>query len=164
MNDVPLGSDQAGMPVWGSDIVLDMLRLLEVEYAAVLPGASFRGIHDSAVNYTLNRQPELILCNHESTTVSLARGYAKVTRQAHGRHGAQRRRSAQRRQQFVDRDDAGVRIWTPLNRHMQRLRNPDVGRVGHITIHFEIAFYASLAAGLARGGHLQSRICHAHGR
>jgi acetolactate synthase I/II/III large subunit len=79
MNDVPLGSDQAGMPVWGSDIVLDMLRLLEVQYAAVLPGASFRGIHDSAVNYTLNRQPELILCNHESTTVSLARGYAKVT-------------------------------------------------------------------------------------
>jgi acetolactate synthase I/II/III large subunit len=56
-----------------------MLRLLGIEYASVLPGASFRGIHDSAVNYTLNSRPELILCNHEAMTVALARGYAKVS-------------------------------------------------------------------------------------
>lgn len=78
--DAPVGvTDSAGKPAWGSDVVLDMLRLLGVDYAAVLPGSSFRGIHDSAVNYTANRQPELILCNHEMITVSLARGYAKVT-------------------------------------------------------------------------------------
>jgi acetolactate synthase-1/2/3 large subunit len=78
--DVPTGvTDTAGRPAWGSDLVLDMLHLLDIEYAAELPGSSFRGIHDSAVNYTANSRPELILCNHEMITVSLARGYAKVT-------------------------------------------------------------------------------------
>jgi thiamine pyrophosphate-dependent acetolactate synthase large subunit-like protein len=56
-----------------------MLRLLDVEYAAVLPGSTFRGIHDSAVNYTANQRPELILVNHEMITVALARGYARAT-------------------------------------------------------------------------------------
>jgi len=79
-HDVPVGvPDSAGHPAWGSDVVLDMLRLLDIEYAAELPGSSFRGIHDSAVNYTANRTPELILCNHEMITVSLARGYAQAT-------------------------------------------------------------------------------------
>lgn len=78
--DAPVGvSDSAGRPAWGSDLILDMLRLLGVEYATVLPGSSFRGIHDSAVNYTANQRPELILCNHEMITVSFARGYAKAT-------------------------------------------------------------------------------------
>lgn len=72
-------ADQAGRPEWGSDVIMDMLRLLDVEYAAVLPGSTFRGIHDSAVNYTANRCPELILCNHEMITVSLARGYYRAT-------------------------------------------------------------------------------------
>lgn len=78
--DVPVGvRDSAGQPVWGSDLVLDLLRLLDIEYAALLPGSTFRGIHDSAVNYTANHRPELILCNHEMITVALARGYARVT-------------------------------------------------------------------------------------
>ncbi len=78
--EVPAGvRDSAGRPVWGSDLVMDMLRLLGIEYAAVLPGSTFRGIHDSAVNYTANQRPEFILCNHEMITVSMARGYARVT-------------------------------------------------------------------------------------
>ena len=72
-------ADRAGHPEWGSDLIMDMLRLLGIEYAAVLPGSTFRGIHDSAVNYTANRGPELILCNHEMITVSLARGYYRAT-------------------------------------------------------------------------------------
>ena len=68
-------ADQAGHPEWGSDLIMDMLRLLGIEYSAVLPGSTFRGIHDSAVNYTANRTPELILCTNEMITVSLARGY-----------------------------------------------------------------------------------------
>jgi acetolactate synthase I/II/III large subunit len=71
--------DAAGGPEWGSDLVLDMLRLLDIPYASLLPGSTFRGIHDSAVNYTANTRPELILCNHEMICVSLARGYARVT-------------------------------------------------------------------------------------
>src|SRR5262245_53880230 len=77
--EVPVGvTDSAGRPAWGSDVVMDMLRLLDVEYAAVLPGSSFRGIHDSAVNYTANTRPELILCNHEMICVSFAKGYARA--------------------------------------------------------------------------------------
>ena len=72
-------TDRAGTPEWGSDLILDMLRLLGIEYAALLPGSTFRGIHDSAVNYTANRHPELILCTHEMITVSLARGYYRAT-------------------------------------------------------------------------------------
>jgi thiamine pyrophosphate-dependent acetolactate synthase large subunit-like protein len=72
-------ADRAGNPEWGSDLIMDMLRILGIEYAAILPGSTFRGIHDSAVNYTANRAPELILCTHEMITVSLARGYYRAT-------------------------------------------------------------------------------------
>lgn len=78
--DLPAGvRDASGNPTWGSDLVLDILRQLGIEYAAILPGSTFRGLHDSAVNYTANRAPELILCNHEMITVAMARGYARAT-------------------------------------------------------------------------------------
>jgi thiamine pyrophosphate-dependent acetolactate synthase large subunit-like protein len=66
------------VPEWGSDVVAEMLRRLDVEYAALNPGASFRGIHDSLVNYNANQQPGVILCNHEEVAVAIAHGYAKV--------------------------------------------------------------------------------------
>jgi len=78
--EVPVNvQDQAGEPEWGSDLIMEMLRRLDIEYAAVLPGSTFRGIHDSAVNYTANYRPEFILCNHEMITVSLARGYFRAS-------------------------------------------------------------------------------------
>jgi thiamine pyrophosphate-dependent acetolactate synthase large subunit-like protein len=42
------------------------------------PGATYRGLHDSLVNYGEGR-PEIILCTHEKVAVSLAHGYAKTT-------------------------------------------------------------------------------------
>src|SRR5881296_2615952 len=65
-------------PEFGSDIVVNLLRAFGIEYAAINPGATFRGIHDSIVNYGGNQHPELILCCHEEIAVSLAHGYAKV--------------------------------------------------------------------------------------
>ena len=65
-------------PEFGSDLVVNLLRAFGVEYAAMNPGATFRGIHDSLVNYGGNQQPELILCCHEEIAVSLAHGYAKA--------------------------------------------------------------------------------------
>ena len=65
-------------PEFGSDLVVRLLRAFGVEYAAMNPGATFRGIHDSLVNYGGNRRPELILCCHEEIAVSLAHGYAKA--------------------------------------------------------------------------------------
>ena len=63
---------------WGSDVVVDLLKAFEVEYIAINPGATFRGLHDSLVNYGGNHAPEIILCNHEEICVALAHGYARA--------------------------------------------------------------------------------------
>jgi thiamine pyrophosphate-dependent acetolactate synthase large subunit-like protein len=63
---------------WGSDIIVDMLKAFEIEYVAVNPGSSFRGLHDSVINYGGNHMPEMILCNHEEIAVGVAHGYART--------------------------------------------------------------------------------------
>ena len=63
---------------WGSDVVVDLLKAFEIEYIAINPGATFRGLHDSLVNYGGNHAPEIILCNHEEICVALAHGYARA--------------------------------------------------------------------------------------
>jgi thiamine pyrophosphate-dependent acetolactate synthase large subunit-like protein len=73
------GEDPDAGPVWGSDLVVDVLRALEVPYVPLNPGSSFRGLHDSLVNYGGNRAPQLLLCLHEEIAVSLANGWAKAT-------------------------------------------------------------------------------------
>ena len=66
---------------YGSDLVVDLLKVLGIEYVALNPGSSFRGIHDSLVNYESGRtpNPEMILCCHEEIAVAVAHGYAKAT-------------------------------------------------------------------------------------
>ncbi len=63
---------------YGSDVIVETLRGLGVEYVALNPGASFRGVHDSIVNYVGNERPELILCNHEEIAVAIAHGYGRA--------------------------------------------------------------------------------------
>jgi len=63
---------------YGSDLVVDLLRAVGVEHVALNPGATFRGLHDSLVNYGGNRAPELVLTTHEEIAVGLAHGYAKA--------------------------------------------------------------------------------------
>jgi acetolactate synthase I/II/III large subunit len=76
-SDRPMG--QLGGPArYGSDIVADTMRTLGIAYAAITPGSSFRGLHDSLVNYLGNEKPGMLLCLHEEHTVAIAHGYAKV--------------------------------------------------------------------------------------
>jgi thiamine pyrophosphate-dependent acetolactate synthase large subunit-like protein len=63
---------------WGSDIVAEILRRIGVEYICLNPGSSFRGLHDSLVNYLGNDQPKLLLALHEESAVAIAHGYAKA--------------------------------------------------------------------------------------
>jgi acetolactate synthase-1/2/3 large subunit len=63
---------------YGSDVVVDLMKAFDIEYAAFNPGATFRGIHDSIVNYGGNYRPEVIFCNHEEISVAVAHGYAKA--------------------------------------------------------------------------------------
>ena len=65
-------------PEYGSDVVVDMMKAFDIEYAAFNPGATFRGIHDSIVNYGGNYKPEVIFCHHEEISVAIAHGYAKA--------------------------------------------------------------------------------------
>jgi thiamine pyrophosphate-dependent acetolactate synthase large subunit-like protein len=66
-------------PEWVSDAVAEMLRALEIEFIALNPGASYRGLHDSLVNHLGGKRPEIVLCLHEEHAVAVAHGYAKVT-------------------------------------------------------------------------------------
>jgi thiamine pyrophosphate-dependent acetolactate synthase large subunit-like protein len=66
-------------PAFGSDVVAETLRALNIPYIAVTPGASYRGLHDSIVNYLGNATPQMLLCVHEEAAVAIAHGYAKVT-------------------------------------------------------------------------------------
>ncbi len=69
-------------PEWGSDVAAQMLRRLDIRYAALNPGASFRGLHDSIVNHLGNERPQLVMANHEEIAVAIAHGYAKVAGRA----------------------------------------------------------------------------------
>jgi thiamine pyrophosphate-dependent acetolactate synthase large subunit-like protein len=69
----------SGAAEFGSDVIAETLRALDVGYVALNPGASFRGLHDSLVNFLGNRDPTMLLCLHEEHAVAIAHGWAKVT-------------------------------------------------------------------------------------
>jgi thiamine pyrophosphate-dependent acetolactate synthase large subunit-like protein len=76
--DRPVPSEPSDR-VWGSDAIAVMLRELDIPYVALNPGSSYRGLHDSLVNYLGNTRPRMLLCLHEESAVALAHGWAKVT-------------------------------------------------------------------------------------
>jgi acetolactate synthase I/II/III large subunit len=62
----------------GSDFMVDVIKSLGFEYVAANPGSSFRGLHESLINYGGNKNPEFITCCHEESSVALAQGYSAV--------------------------------------------------------------------------------------
>src|SRR4030088_1811929 len=78
----------------GSDFMVDVIKSLGFEYVCANPGSSFRGIHESIINYGGNKSPEFITCCHEESAVAMAHGYAKIEGKplcvfAHGTVGLQ---------------------------------------------------------------------------
>lgn len=71
---------KAGAGKFNSDVIVDMLHMYDMPFAALNPGASYRGLHDSLVNYGGN-WPYMMLCTHEETAVQIAHGYARATNQ-----------------------------------------------------------------------------------
>lgn len=63
---------------YGSDVIIDMMRAYKIPYTSLNPGATFRGLHDSLVNYGKNEMP-MITCCHEEVAVQIAHGYAKAS-------------------------------------------------------------------------------------
>ena len=78
----------------GSDFMVDVIKSLGFEYICANPGSSFRGLHESVINYGGNQKPELLTCCHEESAVAMAHGYFKVEGKplavmAHGTVGLQ---------------------------------------------------------------------------
>src|SRR5258708_12347687 len=64
---------------WQSDIIVDLIKRYGFPAITLNPGASFRGLHDSLVNYGGN-EPPMMLCQHEEIAVQIPHGYAKASR------------------------------------------------------------------------------------
>jgi thiamine pyrophosphate-dependent acetolactate synthase large subunit-like protein len=64
----------------GSDLMVQVLKDMGVEYAAANPGSSFEGFQESCINYgnPPNQMPEWITALHEESSVTMGHGYAKA--------------------------------------------------------------------------------------
>ena len=64
----------------GSDLMVQTVRDLGIEYAIANPGSSFEGLQESFINYgnPPNVMPEWITALHEESAVTMAHGYAKA--------------------------------------------------------------------------------------
>ena len=74
---VPTSATDTSLRGWQSDVIVDLIKQYGFEYITLNPGASFRGLHDSLINYGCN-EPPMLLCQHEKIAVQIAHGYAKA--------------------------------------------------------------------------------------
>src|SRR4029079_13459385 len=65
--------------VAGSDFMGDVIKTLAIKYLPSNCASSFRGIHESLINYGNNKMPEFLTCTHEESAVGMAHGYFKIT-------------------------------------------------------------------------------------
>jgi thiamine pyrophosphate-dependent acetolactate synthase large subunit-like protein len=71
-------STPATVTLAASDFMVDVLKKLDLEYAAINPGSAFAGLHESLLNHGNNSMPELLTCLHEESATAMAHGYAKA--------------------------------------------------------------------------------------
>jgi len=62
----------------GSDFMVDVIKTLDIKYAPSNCASSYRGIHESLINYGGNKMPEFLTCTHEESGVGMAHGYFKA--------------------------------------------------------------------------------------
>ena len=75
---VPESSDKShGRP--GSDFMVDVIKSLKIDYVYSNPASSFRGLHESLINYGKNTMPEFITCMHEESATAMCHGNFKAT-------------------------------------------------------------------------------------
>jgi thiamine pyrophosphate-dependent acetolactate synthase large subunit-like protein len=65
-----------GVP--GSDFMVDVIKTLDIKYCPANCASSYRGIHESLIDYGGNKQPEFLTCMHEESAVGMAHGYFKI--------------------------------------------------------------------------------------
>jgi hypothetical protein len=62
-----------------SDFMVDVIKTLDINYLFSNPASSFRGLHESLIDYGGNKKPEFITCTHEESSVAMGHGYFKAT-------------------------------------------------------------------------------------
>lgn len=62
----------------GSDFMMDVLKPLNFEFMTINSHSDSAGLQESVINYTGNKNPELITCLHEEVAVAMAHGYFKI--------------------------------------------------------------------------------------
>ena len=64
----------------GGDYMIDVMRGLGIEHVAAFVGSSFRGLHESIINYGMVTEPNIdfLSCMHEEVSVAMCHGYAKI--------------------------------------------------------------------------------------
>src|SRR5262245_21306583 len=75
------GTPKVMVPAVGipsSDFMVDVITSLGIEYAPSNPAQSFRGLHESLIDYGGNKKPEFLTCTHEESSVAMAHGYFKI--------------------------------------------------------------------------------------
>ncbi|TMH65696.1 MAG: thiamine pyrophosphate-binding protein, partial [Betaproteobacteria bacterium] len=65
-----------GVP--GSDFMVDVIKTLGIKYVPSNCASSYRGIHESLINYGGNKMPEFLNCMHEESAAAMAHGYFKI--------------------------------------------------------------------------------------
>ena len=73
----PAGANPRIVAQPGSDFMVDVVRSLDIEYAAINPGSAFRGLHESLINHS-GTKPAILTCLHEESATAMAHGYAKA--------------------------------------------------------------------------------------
>jgi acetolactate synthase-1/2/3 large subunit len=63
----------------GSDYMVDVIKTLNIDYVCSNPASSFRGLHESLIDYGGNKKPEFITCTHEESSIGMCHGYFKAT-------------------------------------------------------------------------------------
>ncbi|MGH9617586.1 MAG: thiamine pyrophosphate-binding protein [Acidobacteriaceae bacterium] len=65
----------------GSDYMIDVMRSsLKIDHVVFVPGDTFKGLHESLINYGMVTDPKMAYSevNHEEAAVAFCHGYAKV--------------------------------------------------------------------------------------
>src|SRR6478609_5168222 len=65
--------------VAGSDFMVDVIKSLDIKYLPANCASSYRGIHESLINYGGNKMPEFLTCTHEESAIGMAHGYFKAS-------------------------------------------------------------------------------------
>lgn len=64
----------------GSDFMIDVMRSLKIDHVVFVPGDTFKGLHESLINYGMLTDPKMEYSevNHEEAAAAFCHGYAKV--------------------------------------------------------------------------------------